>query len=285
METEINFKRVRDFGELIQGSFVFARQEFKGLFSLLLIYAGPFVLMYAISSAYYQYEFQNLALDPTNFMNSYFNNPGEVLREFYKPLLLLLLFGVISMVMITGITIGYIKNYVDFGRGNFSKDDVWNTAKQHMGAYIGYTFLYSLAVGFGTLFFIIPGIYFYVAFSLIYVVRTMEGQGVAETFGRSQRLISGYWWYTFGLYFVMSIIISLISSVLGLGQGIISGVQAISGTSSTGLDIAYLVMASLVAFVSYLFYVLLYIAQGLHYFNLIERKESPDLEDRISRIN
>lgn len=283
MKQEIQFKRTRNLGELIQGSFAFARQEFKPLFTLLLMYAGPFVLMYAIAAAYYQNDMQQLTTDPTAFTQTYMNDPISMLKTFAKPLLSMMLFGMVSMVMITAITFSYIKTYIELGHNNFTTDDVWSTAKQHIGPFFGYSLAYGAIVSIGMFLFIIPGMYWYVAFSLLFVVRIMENKSLGESLGRSQHLIKDNWWSTFGFYLVMSIIIGAISSVFGIAQGIITGIQAATGGSDV-LQFVHIAVGAVVAFLSYLFYVLLYIGQALLYFSLVEGKESPELENRINQI-
>jgi hypothetical protein len=55
MQTKvINFKKYRDFGDLLSDTFVFLKQEYRFFGKVLLTYAGPFVLITAIASAWMQ---------------------------------------------------------------------------------------------------------------------------------------------------------------------------------------------------------------------------------------
>lgn len=284
MESTVRLRQVRDLSELIQASFAFTRQEFKALFGLVAAYAGPFILMYAISMAYYQGEMQRFSADPNQFLDPNATSLPEMLGSMFKPIMTMVLFGGVSMVMLTLITTHYLKMYLRHGSGNFSKEDVWASAREHLGSFFGLTLGYLGITSLGMVLLFVPGIYWYVAFSLLYMVRVMEDTDFTTSFGRSQELIRGHWWFTLGYYIVFSILISIVSGVLGLAQGVVQAVQLTTGYDQV-LNWVYMGMGGVVAFLSYFLYVPFYIGQGLHYFNLVERKESPSLRDKIDRIN
>ena len=67
--SKIEFAKRRDFGEVLNGTFQFLRQNFKSLGLALLYIAGPFILIQGIITGYYQidtFNFQN-----TGFLDTY----------------------------------------------------------------------------------------------------------------------------------------------------------------------------------------------------------------------
>ena len=51
---KINFKKVRDFGEIFNDSFLFLKKNFKSLFKCILFIPGPIILIAGILSGYFQ---------------------------------------------------------------------------------------------------------------------------------------------------------------------------------------------------------------------------------------
>jgi hypothetical protein len=90
-----------------------------------------------------------------------------------------------------------------------------------LGAVLLASFIYSLIVGFGTAFFIIPGLYFMTILFVVIPAIVVEGLGMRDGFARSLDLTSGYRWPIFGL----SIILTL--AALFMAFGLIMAAEAL----------------------------------------------------------
>jgi hypothetical protein len=75
-------------------------------------------------------------------------------------------------------------------------------------------FLTTLVTGVGLLLCIVPGIYFFVAFSVVMPVLLLEGLRGRRAMGRSRRLISGRWWAAFALLLVGYILTGIVAAVV-----------------------------------------------------------------------
>lgn len=302
----INFQQERSVGEVLSASFAFLRQEFKLLFSTLLMYVGPLVLLAGISMGYMIYgmvtrmsEFQ---LDP--------NNPLDVFNMYpWKTVLMTMLFATAMYVLMLSIIYAYVHVYIENGTKQFTRSQVWEIALQKMGGQISVMLLFIPIV---ILMMIVGGI-FIAAFSLIspvigviamyilmfYVMITISLTSVAKAFedipafdsiGRSFSLIRNNWWRTFGLYIVIGLLLCAFLIVLQIILGLsafVAGDLFSTGNAPDKSMMAYVMvpLGVIMMMVYFVYYVLLYIAQTFHYFSLVQQKESPNLDDRINRIN
>jgi len=111
---------------------------------------------------------------------------------------------------------------------------------------LGATILSGLIVGLGTIALVIPGIF--LATKLIYFQEAIliDNEGVISSLKKSWRIVKGNWWRTFGLVFIFSIIIGIISGgsysssnlSVSLGSGFIA--YLFYGWMYSALVVAYL---------------------------------------------
>jgi hypothetical protein len=94
-------------------------------------------------------------------------------------------------------------------------------ALRRLPAIIGLSILSAIVVGLATLFCIIPGVYFYVAFAVAVPVLLVEGAGPARALGRSRELVRGRWWGTLGVTVVGYLLVTIVSLAI---SGLIVGV-------------------------------------------------------------
>jgi len=94
-------------------------------------------------------------------------------------------------------------------------------ALRRLPAVVAVALLSGIIVGIGTLLCVIPGIYFYVAFSVAVPVLLVEGAGPSRALGRSRELVKGRWWGTCGVAVVGYLLVSIVSLAL---TGLVVGV-------------------------------------------------------------
>ncbi len=145
-------------------------------------------------------------------------------------------------------------------------------ATRHVPSLLLLTLLYVLGVGLGTVLFIAPGVWLYIAWAVALPVLLVEGLRGRNALGRSFELVRGRWWKTFGTLVVGFILAAIISTLMqgifliGMVVGedndaVVLVLSAIAGI--VGLSISTPFQAALLTVV---------------YFDLRVRKEGFDLE-------
>jgi hypothetical protein len=143
---------------------------------------------------------------------------------------------------------------------------------------LGASILFGLAVMIGCLLLLIPGIYIWGIFQLVFIPLVIEGAGVSASFGISNRLVTGHWWRTVTLTTVAIIIMVVFSMLGGLLVALLVAI-ARPGTM-VALLINQIVSTIVNVFVvSWLPCVLLSI-----YYDLKLRREGDDLATRVDAL-
>lgn len=103
----------------------------------------------------------------------------------------------------------------------------------------------------------------------------LDNTGVLQGLKRSWGLSTGYWWRTFGIYMIISVIIGIISMLLGQGVKLMElGINEIPGISKiVGLALSGVIMTCITLFLN----PVTFIATTLIYYDLRIRKEGFDL--------
>ena len=138
-----------------------------------------------------------------------------------------------------------------------------------------------IAVGF--IFLFIPGIYLSVMLSLFFIVKMVEGTGFADTVSRCWHLIKGKWWSTFGLLFVMTLLLYAVLFAVGLVTAALAGGMAalVSGASS---PLFVVVTSVLTTGLMLFFYPPLLLVLAFQYFNLVERRDGTGLRSLVGQL-
>jgi hypothetical protein len=268
IQRKINFQESRDFGELINVTFEFIRQNFLPLGKALLYIAGPFVVLSGIFTSTVMIKTmakfpvdQSVSLtDLVSYMSSYS--------------LMNYIFMFITNSVIAGVVYEYIVLYIHEGPDNFTLTDLIETLQTDALHLLGIMFLSTILITAGMLLFILPGIYLGVLLSPILIIALFENLDYAEAFERCRMLLSGYWWYTFGLLLVVIIIQTILMMAISFPINIVS--QAFMGPASGALTKSsqiILIVSSIISSVNYFLYSIPMITVAFHYFNLMQRKE------------
>lgn len=132
--------------------------------------------------------------------------------------------------------------------------------------------LYGLALLFGTLLLIAPGVWLYVAWAFATPVLLLEGLRGRRALGRSFALVKGRWWRTFGVLAVGLILAGVVSTL-------VQGVFFVGILVNPGNDVLVLVLATIAGILG-LAIATPFVAAltTVVYFDLRIRKEGFDLE-------
>lgn len=279
---KINFYEKRDFGEKINVTFAFLRQNFAPLSKSILFIAGPAILLVAVVAGVYQ----------ATIMDTTASGEIDYLGILSQSSLTSFL-SIFVSALLTTVVYAYLVLYVERADyHNITVAEVWERAKQHYLPVVVSVFVYSVLVLLGFMLLIIPGFIALAALSFIFIIQMKEGLSLGAAFSRCFKLVSDNYLSTLGLIFVISVLIIIISMVVMLPFGIALGVPAFfSLTQETGptdaegiMKVVFVAFQALNSLLSYLLYAILLIAVAFQYANLVEKKEAAGLLESVNTI-
>ncbi|MBW7841408.1 MAG: hypothetical protein H3C40_01640 [Ignavibacterium sp.] len=298
-QNKIEFMRYRDFGQILNSTFEFIRQNFLPLLKSLIFIVGPFLLITGILLGFYQKSVLTI------FNITSFSQTGII------ALLLIILIFLVTQMMLTTV---YSFILIYLSKTEFtpiSIEEIWDSVKQNfykvlgLNAVIFFLFLIYLtiflliivAVSGGTsgsglgifLFFIlfILLVFIMVKMCLAYMIMLYERTGIWASIQRSFYLTKNKWWFSFGLIFVLSLIQSLMGFIFQIPQYIImvtTMFNSLDGSGVSGVTEILIMLTSIIAAFQYLLFSLIIIALAFLYFSLVEQKEGKGLIERIESI-
>lgn len=277
MFNKIEFKKVRDFGEIINDTFTFIKQNFKPLLKVFIYLCGLFVLATVVGNVLQQI---NLLNNVTAASNGIFRSPDLIFSASY---LMSTLFAFASYNAISVAVLSYIAIYVEKGKEIPTVEQVW--------AYFKYYFFRTLGSSIAmTVFMIlclipcgIPFIYVFPAISLFLPVMIFENGSFSYSFSRCFKLIKDNWGLTAGAIFIIWII-TYATVLIG---SIPTVIMTMAGTFLHGgqtIRVLTTIIGVLVQSLFMVFLILPTVCCALCYYNLVERHENPGLMGRINDL-
>lgn len=256
------FRQIRSFDEVLSETFRFVRVHARPLGTIVLTIGGTYLLipMFLFAIA-------------TFSQNALFTGIASFL-SFFAPSL------------VNTAVCCYIVFYMDEPNRPISVQEVWAASKIFLSKILLGNLLYSLGVGLGFLFFLIPGIYLSVAMVFIPVILIHERYSVMESIDHSIATVKGYWGQTFGVLAIMALLLIFISIFLSLPQMLIT-VFYMSMSANIGepsMQLVLVLVNALSELGSLVGYTLLITAITFQYYNLMERKEAIGLRERVQNM-
>ncbi len=160
-----------------------------------------------------------------------------------------------------------------------SVTEVWNRAVPSFLPVFLTGILAFLMVMIGLIFCLLPGIYLAIVLLPFPFVIVNERVSVIDAISRCFALVKDNFWMSFGVYLVAYLIVIVSAGAVGLVVSFIGGI--LSYFSTRQVDTTIGVVTSILNIIQYLFYLVLFIAIGMNYYNLVERKEATGLSRRI----
>jgi hypothetical protein len=102
---------------------------------------------------------------------------------------------------------------------------------------VGVSFLSAILVLIGFIFFVIPGIYIAVRFTVASQAAVLERQSVTDSLRRSWNLVQGNWWRVFGIIIVVTILVGVLETIAGRLVGSVAGDALGTGLSTAVVGI------------------------------------------------
>ncbi len=274
MKHTIELRRVRDFGQTINDTFTFFKENFKPLFKALVVICGFFILLSIIASVF---TYMNMSSMFTVNINSYEDRSKPI--AFFVGMFIFVFIALITQACIHLVTLCYMSLYLQKEKTPPTLEDVWVYFKFYFLRFFGSGILIFILCAIGFALCIIPGIYLSIPLSLALPVIVMENSSFSYAFNKSFRIIKGKWWMVFGVIFIVSMIIGIISSVAGLPISFITvGARFIT---LKNIILPLIIIFSVLRNAILLLYSIISVAVGMCYFSLTEEKDGDGLLGRI----
>lgn len=283
MKTNLELRQIRDFGQIISDTLVFIKQNFKPLFKSIIIICGFFFVTTMVT---------NVLMDSTTLamVNSAKNintfpqrpEPFDIFNtDYFLRLFFLMTSMALSYISVYLTTYCYIVLYREKGNLPPTVEEVWAYFKFYFFRILGSGILLGIIITLSMVL-CLSGIYLIPAFALFLPIMVIENASFSYAFSRSFKLISNYWWQTFGVIFVVGLIVFFISAFLTAPGQILLMIQMLVTVKKVGMPITIFsgILKSLVLFA----YTLPAIANCICYFSLVEVKEGTGLLDRIDML-
>jgi len=273
---KIEFQRYRDFGQIINATFEFLRENIKQLAKAVIFLVGPFILLTGIFGGLYQKDLFS------------FTSTATSLSEFGISFGLYILFAILSIMILISTVYSYIMIYLKKeDELPIEVDDVWIKVKDNVVKTILFSIGYTIITLLATVLLIIPGIYVSVALMIIYIVGLNEDKGFFDSMSRSFYLVKNKWWFTFGLLIVLSLIQGFLGFLFQVPQYIAMFIIAFNSVDGNGTDSIteiILIVTTIISTLNFIFYAISLVGIAFHYFSLVEQKEAKGLLDKIDSI-
>ncbi|QNR22563.1 DUF7847 domain-containing protein [Croceimicrobium hydrocarbonivorans] len=286
--------RKRSVGASINLTFALLRGHAKDIFSVILPIAGPAALIYFISIFFLQEEAQRILTGNRTFVS--FDSFGI----FGQVIFALFFYAIFTLFSQLGIYAWVRKAYEEDRAPRLI--EVWRLVRRGILPLIGIAFILLIAgiitiaiislLGFMQplliFLFFIPFFYLLVRISLFPVAIVMEGRSI-DSLARSWRLVDQNWWATFGFFFLIGLITSILDKTVQLPITLLDG--SISYLDYQVVDPAnleftteawFLALTSLIAIIVALITTLISgVASAAWFGNLVDRKENVGIQRDI----
>lgn len=283
MKNSVEFKKIREFGDIIGDTFVFLKQNFKPLMKAFLYLTGIFILAGMISSIITQLQLVQMAKGNFSIAREYGAGPFQRFLNLGLNYIFVILFTMLSYTSMYVTVLSYIVLYIEKGNQAPTVNEVWGYYKYYFLRMLGSGLLMTLFFGVCFICCIIPGIYVFPAVSLFYVVMIMENGGFSYSFSRSFKLLTGEWWVTAAVLLVIYIIFYACTLAVQLPSIIITMASAFTHQPGP-INKSYVFISSVSRYASQVFMIIPVVCSAFIYFNLVERKESIGLLGRIEGL-
>jgi hypothetical protein len=273
----VEFKKTREFGELINDTFLFLRQNFKPLLKVFIYLCGFFMLAGMATSVVNQLGMKDVMFDQTigfaTRMSSMFN----------LTYLIAIIFIILNYNAITLTVYCYIALYIEKGNKPPEVEEVWAYFKFYFVRSLLGTLLMSAFLTLAFVLCLVPGIYVFPAVSLFFPIMLNENGSIGYSFSRSFKLLKGQWWSTLAVLIIIWVItyactlfVYIPTVIFGMIRGFTQDFKSVNSLT--------LVLLTVVQYIGQVFLILPLICSALVYFNLRERQENFGLLERIDKL-
>jgi hypothetical protein len=274
MKEKLELRKVREFGEIISDTFLFIKQNFKALMQAYFAICGLFIVAGILSMLLQRTQVQEVQ------QIGRWRLTQTVISWEYGLMMVLLLVNYVS----TYVTVySFIALYIRKGNVAPSLAETWSYFKYYFFRVFGSTIVMTIILILGFALCLIPGFYLFPAFTLFLPIMVLENGSFGHSFNRAFKLLNGEWWITAAVLFVIYLIFYMCSFIVQVPAFLIELIVGFTNVES-GLRTFYMTITSCLTYLAQAFTIIPIAASALIYFNLVERKESTGLFDRMNTL-
>jgi hypothetical protein len=277
MKQPIELRKFRDFGQIINDSFTFLKENIKGLLVSVLVICGFFMVLGTITSVF--------SVKNRGYAANFNSDDYELHTRAVKYIVTIIIYWfvlVLSHLCIFLVTYCYISVYVQKNNNPPVLAEVWGYFKYYFWRALGGGVLIFFLSCIGYVLCLIPGIYLMPIFSLIIPTIVIENASVRYSFNKSFRIIKNNWWMVFGVLIIMWIIVVVASLFINVASQFIQKGANILTVKNVTLPV--FIFFSAIQHLLMVIYILPAISVSLCYFSLSEEKDATGLLDRIAKL-
>ena len=298
---ESDFRKEREFGQKISATFEFIRAHWRPLGRVMLYTVLPAALLYGVLNAILQISMFKNVLEPfTNgkmsggmrwtataeIMSSPLYWVNAIMRGAFFSLIILSVYGYL-LCCLRGTSTGQAAYPAEEGGGRpaITVADVWTIIKREFVSTYFSTVGIGLLVVLGFMVLFVPGIYLSIMLTLFYITKLVEGTSFGETVSRCWQLIQGKWWSTFGLIFVMMLLLYALLALVGIVASLFGAtLLGIVKSGTVQSPVFAIVSSTLGTGLALLLYPPILLVLAFQYFNLVERREGVGLRSLVGQL-
>ena len=185
----------------------------------------------------------------------------------------------------------YIKSYIE-NKGNVNEQDIMVNTRGKFWSFTGFAilaFIIFIASAFLCFF---PAFYTWTVLSLGASILVFENESATSTIGKCFNFVSGYFWETFGVIFVVSLLVSVLGYVFQVPatiyqlvkMGIGFGVQDPTEVLDLYKDPIYLILYIISMVGQLMFYSITLITNVFLYFDINEQRNLTGTMEKIDGL-
>ena len=280
MKEKVEFRKLREFGELIGDTFLFMKQNFVPLMKSFFALTGIFIVGGIISSMIAQLQLVGIAEASGSAYDDSFRSIFYNIGFNYFLVIIFMLLTYTSMYVSV---LSFIALYIEKGNVAPTVNEVWGYSKYYYFRMMGSGILLSIFFVLCFVLCILPGIYVFPAITIFAPIMILENGSFSHSFDRSFKLLKDEWWITAAAILVIYIIFYAFGMMVQLPAIIIMMVSAFTH-GERAITSSYAVVSSISQQMSYIFMIIPVICSSLIYFNLVERKENLGLLQRMDQM-
>lgn len=285
----VEFQKERDLGATITDAFKFIRLEWKPFFAT--IFKASIIPLIILIGAIIMYLYS--IYDAVNSIDYYsdtdvFDNFGSVF--FYIGIASIAGLVVYVLAHLSGLH--YIKEYVK-NKGSVEYTDVMSGVKKDFWGFTGLSILIGITLVVSFFLCFLPIIYTWPIMTLLPMIYVFGKKGVFDSYGDSFSFVSGkHWADTFGIMFVVSLIVSVLGSVFSIPSMIYQFIQMGTILESTDptesfnmfRDPIYILLIVISYIGQYFMYAITLITNVFIYYDINEQKNASGTLEKIDSI-
>jgi hypothetical protein len=277
---KVEFRKIREFGEILGDTFVFIKSNLKALITSFLGICFLFMVAHAIFNFVYQTRSFGIF---DRFREGYVRDDYSGIRNLFTiQYLMTVLFAWLSHIAMNVTLASYVKVYVEQDGITPRFAQVWDVFRRNFLRVLIFSLPVFLLIAVGFVFCIIPGVYLLIVLLPLQMILVIEDVGLDEAFNRCFRIIRENFWVSFAIYLVSWLIYAFSAGIIGLMIGFVFGIVTFLSTGKIGPAAG--VLSSVGNLFAAVFYIIFYISVALNYFNLAERADGTGILRKIENI-